>query len=64
MTKIGVVSIGIGNVGSLLRRLKEIGCVAFEVSSYDELKGIDGIILSGIGAFQSAMSLLPKICNL
>jgi len=55
---IGVIDIGIGNVGSVLNMFKYVGHDAMSVSSISELEACTKIILPGVGSFDSGMSKL------
>jgi glutamine amidotransferase len=57
---IGVVSYGVGNVGSIFSMLRKIGAPARPVSTPEELSLVDKIILPGVGAFDRGMSLLVE----
>ncbi|MFH1880632.1 MAG: imidazole glycerol phosphate synthase subunit HisH [Bacillota bacterium] len=57
---IGILSYGIGNVGSIRNMLKKAGAVSVIVQTADELSACDKLILPGVGAFDTGMDLLNK----
>lgn len=56
--KIGIVSYGVGNVGSVRNMLWENALDACEVASPEALLACDRLILPGVGAFDAAMQRL------
>jgi glutamine amidotransferase len=56
--QIGIVDYGVGNLGSVQNMLRRIGYHAAIVSSADELKACDKLILPGVGAFDRAIDRL------
>lgn len=64
---IGVVSIGLGNSGSVMNMLAKVGVEARKVTTVDELDeldeldaGISKLILPGVGRFDAAVALLEQ----
>lgn len=57
---IGIVNVGIGNIGSLKGALYQQGYETTEVHSSTDLKNISHLILPGVGAYSSAMDRLEK----
>lgn len=53
---IGVIDIGLGNIGSLLNMLDRIGAPARAVATPEELRAADRLILPGVGAFDPGMA--------
>ena len=59
--KIFIANTGVGNVYSLLTALRRLGSEAYISLSRDKLEEADGIILPGVGNFESAVKRLEKI---
>ena len=55
---IGVIDIGISNIGSVLNMFKYVGYDAKNVSSISELEACSKIVLPGVGSFDKGMSKL------
>lgn len=55
---IAVLDYGIGNLGSAYKALRMIGASAALVDARLPLKGIDGVILPGVGSFGACVSAL------
>ena len=55
---IGILSYGIGNVGSIRNMLKKAGAAATIVEDAKALAACDKLILPGVGAFDTGMELL------
>lgn len=55
---IGIVDIGIGNLGSLRHSVYSQGWDSVSVSSPDDLEQVTHLILPGVGAFSAAMTRL------
>lgn len=53
--KIVIVDYGMGNVGSIRNMLKHIGFRAVISGTQEDIRSADKLILSGVGAFDSAM---------
>ena len=62
-TRVGIVDIGIANIGSLHRCLKDIVESVNLVRTPDDLVAIDRLILPGVGSFPEAMTRLRN-CDL
>ena len=58
--KIGVIDIGIGNVGSIYNMLKKIGANGVKVTCIDDLSSIDRLIIPGVGSFDEGVKKLDK----
>lgn len=56
--KIGIISCGIGNVGSVFNMLKKVGAYPSLVNNPLEIKKFDKLILPGVGKFGEAMKIL------
>ena len=54
--KIVIVDYGMGNVGSIRNMLKHIGFKAVISGTPEDIRSADKLILSGVGAFDSAMT--------
>jgi len=57
---IGILSYGIGNVGSIQNMLKKAGAASVIVETADALSACDKLILPGVGAFDTGMELLNR----
>jgi glutamine amidotransferase len=58
--KIGIVDIGIGNIGSLKNALHCQGWDSFLISKPEDFNGITHLILPGVGAFSAAIKRLHE----
>ena len=57
---IGVLDLGISNVGSVLNMFKYIGCNARAIASTDELNDCSKIVLPGVGSFDTGIDALLR----
>lgn len=57
---IGVIDIGVGNVGSVIAMLEYIGSRSCLIDTPSQLDSIEKIILPGVGAFDTGVSLLKE----
>jgi len=57
---IGVVDYGVGNLGSVLNMLKRVRIPARVVADAEGLRGVEKLILPGVGAFDRAMTRLAE----
>jgi imidazole glycerol phosphate synthase glutamine amidotransferase subunit len=57
---IGVVDYGAGNLRSVQNMLDAIGTMTRRVQTREDARGLDGLILPGVGAFGSAMAQLEE----
>lgn len=57
---IGILSYGIGNLGSIRNMLKKAGAASGIVETAEALSACDKLILPGVGAFDTGMELLAK----
>ena len=57
---IGIIDYGIGNSKSILSMLEYVGSSATLVTSPDNLKKMNKLILPGVGSFDKAVELLKK----
>lgn len=55
---IGIVDYGRGNLRSVEKALAKVGFGATIMTSPEELRGVKGLILPGVGAFADAMEAL------
>ena len=55
---IGVIDIGVSNIGSVLNMFKYVGHDAKSVSNISELEACSKIVLPGVGSFDTGMSKL------
>jgi len=55
---VSLVDYGLGNLGSVANMLKRVGAESQRVSTGDEILASDRVLLPGIGAFDTGMSLL------
>lgn len=59
-----VLDLGFGNVASVLNMLKKVGVSACLADNKSTLASANGIILPGVGSFDTCMKLLRKDCDL
>jgi len=59
--KILIANTGVGNLYSLLTALRRLGSEAYISLSLEDLRGADGIVLPGVGNFDSALKRLENI---
>lgn len=57
---IGVIDIGVGNVGSVLTMLQRVGSKTCLIRTASQLESVEKIILPGVGAFDTGVSLLKE----
>jgi glutamine amidotransferase len=57
---IGIVDYGAGNIGSMVNALDRLGAPSIVSGSAGDLESCSGLILPGVGAAASAMSLLDR----
>ncbi|MBN9606106.1 MAG: imidazole glycerol phosphate synthase subunit HisH [Actinomycetales bacterium] len=55
---VSIVDYGLGNLGSVANMLKRIGSEVRRVSTPEDIRASDRVLLPGIGAFDTGMSLL------
>lgn len=53
--RIAIIDYGVGNLHSLLRAFSSLGATAFITEDAEAIRGADGIVLPGVGAFASGM---------
>ena len=58
MMRIGIVDYGMGNRRSVEKAVERVGATALLSADHADLRGCDGVILPGVGAFPSAMARL------
>jgi glutamine amidotransferase len=61
MTTVAVIDYGMGNRRSVQKALEHVGARALITRDPRELRGCDGLVLPGVGAFPSAMRNLEKL---
>jgi len=57
---ISIVDCGIGNVSSLINIIQKVGGDAQIISSPEQIKDAESLILPGVGAFDNAMKILES----
>jgi imidazole glycerol phosphate synthase, glutamine amidotransferase subunit len=57
---IGIIDYGMGNLRSVEKAFQYIGCEAKIIDEVKMIKGVDALVLPGVGAFPDAMELLNK----
>jgi glutamine amidotransferase len=57
---VSLVDYGLGNLGSVVNMLKRVGVASRRVSERDEILDSERVLLPGIGAFDTGMSLLHE----
>lgn len=58
---ISVVSYGVCNIGSILNMFRKIGVAAVEVTTPEEIRRAEKLILPGIGSYDNGMSALRQL---
>lgn len=58
--KVGVIDVGLGNTGSILNMLERLGASGRLVSSRQDIRDSEMLILPGVGHFDKAMSALHR----
>ena len=58
---IAIIDYGSGNIGSVYKALKHIGCDCEITSDKDRISEADGAILPGQGAFGDCMNSMKKL---
>lgn len=58
MQKVGVLSYGVGNIGSILNMLKRAGIQSLAITEPSQLGQVDRIILPGVGSFDGVKNKL------
>ena len=61
MRRVGVIDYGMGNRRSVEKALEHVGAHATITNDHDELRGADGLVLPGVGAFPQAMRNLDAL---
>jgi imidazole glycerol-phosphate synthase subunit HisH len=61
MNKIGVINYGSGNYRSLCNALDYLGITRIEITTPEELRNLDRIILPGVGSYKDCMLRLKKL---
>jgi len=61
MTMISIVNYGVSNVGSMLNMMKKLGIDAKTISTPEEIRSAEKIILPGIGAFDHGMQTILEM---
>lgn len=57
---IKVIDYGVGNLGSVMNMLDYLDIPAERISMPEEIKGVPGVILPGVGAFDAAVEKLHR----
>ena len=58
--RIGVLSYGLGNLGSIHRMLHKVGGISTTVSCASEMSGVDKLLLPGVGHFAEGVRALKQ----
>ena len=58
---VGVIDVGIGNIASIQRMVEKAGHISTLAKKPDELRGIQKIILPGVGHFDEGIKQLQKL---
>jgi glutamine amidotransferase len=59
--RIAILDYGMGNLRSVEKALEHVGVTALVASDPDEVRGADGVILPGVGAFPRAMERIREL---
>jgi glutamine amidotransferase len=60
-TRIAILDYGMGNLRSVEKALEHIGATATITNDADTVRGADGVILPGVGAFPKAMQRVREL---
>jgi imidazole glycerol-phosphate synthase subunit HisH len=60
LRKIAIIDVGLGNIASIERMLQKVGSRSILVKKPDDLRGIEKVILPGVGHFDEGMKQLQK----
>lgn len=60
MQNIAIIDYGMGNIGSIVKKLSRTGCLVTIVSKKQELFSVDKLILPGVGHFAPAVHQLKE----
>jgi len=58
--RIGIVDYGMGNRRSVEKALVHVGATPHLTADHEELRGLDGLIVPGVGAFREAIARLRE----
>ena len=61
MTRIAILDYGMGNLRSVEKALERVGTDALITPDADAVRGCDGVILPGVGAFPAAMRRVREL---
>jgi len=61
MQKIKIINYGMGNIGSVVKKIKKIGFEPFIATAGKDLQNADKIILPGVGHFGTGIGNLKKL---
>ena len=61
MTRIAVLDYGMGNLRSVEKALERVGAEAVVTHDAETVRGADGLILPGVGAFAKAMERIDEL---
>jgi glutamine amidotransferase len=59
--RIAILDYGMGNLRSVEKALEHVGVTALVTCDADEVRGADGVILPGVGAFPRAMERIREL---
>ena len=60
MNEVAIVDFGLCNLDSIVRAVEQCGGRAKVVAEHSQLRGVDSIVLPGVGTFSDAMRNLSK----
>jgi glutamine amidotransferase len=60
-TRIAILDYGMGNLRSVEKALEHVGATARITNDAGEVRGADGVILPGVGAFPAAMTRIREL---
>ena len=61
IARVAVVDYGMGNRRSVEKALQKVGADALITRDHEELRGADGLLLPGVGAFPAAMEVIREL---
>lgn len=60
MKKVGIINYGVGNYKSVSKAIHLSGGEPYDISNIDDLKGIQAVILPGVGHYKAALSKMRE----
>ena len=61
MTTVAILDYGMGNLRSVEKAFEHVGARAVVTNDHDAVRGADGVVLPGVGAFPKAMEAVHRL---